>query len=95
MECECHARRGVEELAGGDVEGRGKGFAGAGDFVGALAVDEGAAEIAAAAVRCVGEKIRRFETGIGSATRVQALRGTLTGGPAGAGLRRETETVVA
>lgn len=69
--------------------------AAAGDFVVAVAVDEGAAEIAAAAVRCVVEKIRRFETGIGSATRVQALRGTLTGGPAGAGLRRETETVVA
>lgn len=64
----------------------------AGEFF--SAVDEGATDIAAAAVRCVVEKIRRFETGIGGATRVQALRGTLSERSVAA-LRCETETVVA
>lgn len=68
--------------------------AGAGEVVAVMAVEEGAAEVAAAAVRCVVEKIRHFETGLGGATRVQAIKGTLAEGRS-AELEREAETVVA
>ncbi len=61
----------------------------AGEF--SVAVDEGAAEVAAAAVRWVVEKIRRFETG-GGATHVQAIKGALA---ERAGAECERETVVA
>lgn len=65
----------------------------AGEF--AVAVDEGAGEIAAAAVRCVVEKIRRYETGLGGATRLHAIKGALSERRAVAARERETETVVA
>jgi hypothetical protein len=49
--------------------------AGNGEF--AVGTDEGATDIAAEAVRCLVEKMRRHETGIGGTTRVHAIKGTL------------------
>jgi hypothetical protein len=66
--------------------------AAAGEF--SLAVEEGAAELAAVAVRGLAEKMRRFETGLGGATRRQSIKGTLTERRA-AVVERESETVVA
>ena len=74
-----------------DVQ-RGQLQATAGEF--SVAVDEGAAEVAAAAVRCAVEKVRRFETGLGGATRSQAIKGTLSE-RAAVRVEREAETVVA
>lgn len=42
------------------------------------AVDEAPGDIAAAAVKCLVDKVRRFETGIAGSTRTLTLKGTLT-----------------